>query len=147
MTAEGADQSPPANDDDISDDELLYRRVHPNQMAPDENSGGWRVSSADWDDPSGEVSVYLQSTLSEDGVEPEAILDGHPEHSLVTVTVGDVRKVSFGVVRDPDPEDDHPRARSHCLLIGLKSGKPGKKTQRAPLAAQSKIVVLREPRE
>jgi hypothetical protein len=147
VTSAGPDGFPPDNDDDISDEDLLYRRIHPSQMTPDANVDGWRVSSADWGDPTGNVSVYLQSTLAEDNVEPVEVLDGYPEHTLVAVTVRDARKLSFGVIRDPDEEDNHSRARAHCLLTGLKPGKPGKKAQRTPLASLSTIVEFRQPRQ
>jgi hypothetical protein len=102
------------------------------------------VSSGDWDDPSGgDVSVYLGSTLTLYGVEAVDVLDGYPTDSLVFVTAGQARTLNLGIVRDPDSDDEHPRAKAHGLLTGMLHGNAGRRRQRRPLAQRSVFVVVR----
>lgn len=139
-----SETEPPEDDPEIADTELLYRRIHPKQMVPDANTGEHRVSSGDWDDESGLVSIYLGTGLEALGVAPIDILDGHPLHTLVVVDAKSAREVGMGVIRDPDPDDPHPRAPAHGLLTGLHSnGKQARRKQRRPLAKASRVIELR----
>jgi hypothetical protein len=137
--------SPRPDDPSIQDDDLLYRRIHPKQLAWNENVNQWRVSSADWTDPVGEISVYPASLLIQDELPPECVLDGYPTHSLVYVSAEFARGCHLRVVKDPDELDAHPRGKCHAVLLGLKPGRPGKRDQQKPLAQASIFVVLREP--
>ena len=134
----------PPDDDSIKDNDLLYRRIHWSQLVWDDNSRAWRVSSGDWDDPSGgDVSIYLGSTLALHAVDPVGVLDGYPLDSLVFVTARQARGLRLGVIRDPDTEDKHPRSIAHGLLTGMLHGNAGRRAQRRPLAKFNVFVVVR----
>lgn len=134
------------DDPKIQDAEVLLRRIHPSQLVWNDNNKDWAVSSAAWDDATGDISVYLSSSLLSNQLAPECVLDGYPLHSLASITAGDARGLDepLGVILDPDPNDDHPRSKCHGLLTGLLPGNPGKKRQQRPLAKKSKILVLRK---
>jgi hypothetical protein len=136
---DGNNSSPPRNDGKIPDTEALYRRVHFERMIYDENLQRQRSSSAAWDDITGEISVYLGSALAAEALPPACVLDDHPGYRLFVVTAGEARTLGFGVVSDPDPDENHPRAKCHGLLTGLLSGNPGRR-QRKRLASASQLV-------
>ena len=91
------------DDPTIPDGELLYRRIHPNQITDG------RVSSAAFKsrtDP--HPSVDLSSLCS-----PRETLARHPGHAGVAqLLTGDARKVTNGVARAPT--DDNP---AHGLIL------------------------------
>jgi hypothetical protein len=133
------------DDSEVADSETLFRRIHPSQLIWDENVRDWGISSAGWDDVTGDISVYIASMLADRHLDPARVLDGYPQHSLVSVTAADVRGLDepFGVIVDPDKDDEHPRGPCHALVTGLLPGNPGRKKQQRPLARKSKIEILR----
>jgi hypothetical protein len=65
------------------------------------------------------MSVLLQDVLEDEDRAPEAVLDGKPTHSLVSLTAGFVKAEEQEVRRTPEPEEpshgdvcgEKPRAR------------------------------------
>lgn len=135
----------------LHDDEVFLRRVSPRQLTQDPYSAlGWRVGSGDWDDPTDDPSVYAVSMLGEDPA--STVLDGHPEHTVVEVTAGEIRAQSpaqaerairLDVVHRPDPDDSNRiRGEAHCAITGFPASNSARKCARKPLAERCRIVRL-----
>jgi hypothetical protein len=98
---------PLIDDPEISNEEILYRRISPQWMIYENNQ--WRPSSAAF--KTTQMSVHLASLIS-----PEMTLASYPEHSLVSITAGNVRELECIIAReknDPDP--------SHALVCPQKN--------------------------
>jgi hypothetical protein len=106
-----------SNDPTIPGDEGLLRRIHAQQLVPDErHSGRVRVSSAAFRDV--ELSIVIKSTLLISGRQPADLLQTHPNHALVAITAAKARSLNQAVARDP--ELDEP---AHGVVHGRKSKK------------------------
>ncbi|WP_157619997.1 hypothetical protein [Saccharothrix sp. NRRL B-16348] len=101
----------------MADEETLYRHLHPTHWVRDEGTGGYRVSSAFMSIEAGQdgLSSYAESLLKEHGVRPDEILP-EPEYGLVSITAGQARSESCGVVFDPN--DELPINFAHMLVKG-----------------------------
>jgi hypothetical protein len=141
----------------VPDDEIFYRRVIPRQLTRDNAcEAGWRISSADWDDPDGDPSVYSASALAAEGLGPEAVLVGFEHCTLVSLTAAQIREqsqkqakrgVQLDVQHDIDLEDPiEGRGRAHHLIIGLPDKKENRarKDSREALCRNCTIVTLGE---
>ncbi len=127
------EQQKPANPDDktIDDDTLLFRRVM-NQPDPpvsqivwDDNKNCWRLSSIAFTDNRGSpMSIALGDTLKEKGLEPESVLVGHENFSLVSFPAKVPRDKELGVIRKPI-EEDHEHGvvadPAHGEVVGKKT--------------------------
>jgi len=113
----------PTDATDISDDDVLWRRVDKNMI--DRNPDGTEsLQSWAYKDQNHEVSVYLgrETTL-------EAVLAaGKPEQVLVGIRAQVIRDLGYKVVRDPEPNN-----RAHCLILPY----PSSKTHRKAMASAS----------
>jgi hypothetical protein len=110
----------------------LYRRVHPSEIVWNDNDGCLRPCSGVFKDP--EMSVHLDDVLKDEQREPATVLDGKPQHSLVSLTAGFVKDEEQTVQRTPIPED-----ASHREVCGNKS-----QGRRRKFARTAEFVVLRE---
>jgi hypothetical protein len=124
---EESEPASPADDPDIPDEEILYRRLS-------YDNGDWvtthpvtgerrPVSGAFQPDYDG-LSVFRRSLLLANDPPLSArdvMVD--PQNLVVGFTVGDVRSINLGVIDDPWPKDvrdpDHPRYGAHALILGL----------------------------
>ncbi len=106
------------DDQAITDDAPLWRRIHPKWVVRDENVRAYRVSSAAFDNsPDGSpTSVLLADVVSETGRTANDVLAGLGEYALASVAAGRVRECRQGVVRDPVPNEP-----AHALVFGLKT--------------------------
>jgi hypothetical protein len=120
------------DDAPVPEDMSLYRRVHPTEIVWNDNDGCLRPGSGVFKDH--EMSVHLDDVLRDEEREPESVLDGKPQHSLVSLTVGFVASEEQTVRRTPKPDD-----ASHGDVCGNKSRGRRKKFARA-----AQFVVLRE---
>jgi hypothetical protein len=115
------------DDQTIDDEELLLRRVHPSQIVPDANRGGFRPSSAafDDDDDGHPMSVYLDSVMEQLGLDHSRVLDDHPPtFGVAGIAAGACRDESQVVVRDPEPgEPAHTCDPAHAVVAGPKGRK------------------------
>ena len=127
---------PPERRDDpsVSDNERLWRRVHPSDIIRDPESKELRPTSAAFR-PSEEMSVDIASLTT-----PEAVLSNYPHHSLIEFTAGIVRKEGGIVVRDPLP--DNP---SHALVCGKNPEGRLTKSQAKKIQQSSKWVIRKTP--
>lgn len=109
-----SEQKKKANPDDktIDDDTLLYRRVMncpdppAKQIIWDDNKSCWRPSSIAFDDNRGSpMSIALGDTLEEVGLDPDSVLIGHENFSLVSFPAKVPRDKELGVIRKPIEED------------------------------------------
>jgi hypothetical protein len=139
----------------ISDDEVLYRRIRPEQLVPDpQASTGWRVASSAWDDAEDDPSVYSESRLQVAGDPVDLLLLGHAGYTVATITAEQVRQqspkqakrgIQLDVVHRPDPEDETAqRGAAHCAITGFPPENAARKDARAPLARNCAIVRLGE---
>ena len=101
------------DDTDISNDESVLRRIAANSHIFDENLARRRPSSQAFlqNGPDGEVSVYLESETTH-----SAVAGGGPEPFLASITVGELRELELGIVRDPASGGP-----GHCVITGRKT--------------------------
>jgi hypothetical protein len=103
------------DDGSIPDDAGLLRRVHPDQVVEDKNSGGWRPSSGAFTDE--HLSVDAESILEARGSDWQFTVRNHPDHSLVRFAASAARAKALAVVASPLP--DNP---AHVEVVGRKTG-------------------------
>jgi hypothetical protein len=120
------------DDAPVPEDMSLYRRVHPSEIVWNDNDGCLRPGSGVFKDS--EMSVHLDDALQDEGREPESVLSGKPQHSLVSLTAGFVKSEEQAVHRTPRPDD-----ASHGDVCGRKS-----QARRKRFARAAQFVVLRE---
>jgi hypothetical protein len=120
------------DDAPVPEDMSLYRRVHPSEIVWNDNDGCLRPGSGVFKDR--EMSVHLDDALQDEGREPESVLNGKPQHSLVSLTAGFVKSEEQAVRRTPRPDD-----ASHGDVCGAKS-----QARRRRFARAAQFVVLRE---
>lgn len=110
--------SPPVYQDNTSirDEEKLFRRIHLAQLVRDDDTDSVRVSTAAFRDE--DLSVNIESVLTESGCTPEACLRNHHCHRLVSLAAGDTRRLNQSLCHDPLPDD-----LSHGLIYGLKKNR------------------------
>jgi hypothetical protein len=102
------------NDPTIAGNERLLRRIHPQQLVPDErNAGKRRVSSGAFRDE--ELSIVIESTLLKSGRQPIDLLQAYERYSLVAITAAKARSHDQSVARDPIPDEP-----AHGVVFGRK---------------------------
>lgn len=104
------------DDGSISDDAGLLRRIHPQQVVPDENRGGFRPSSAAFKDS--HMSTDVEPMLIERGEDWNFSIREFPGHSLVRLIAAIARGQNQAVI--------------HCPIAGVNEAHAevrGKKTQ------------------
>jgi hypothetical protein len=121
-----------SDDPTINDSERLWRRVHPNQIRTDTETGEPEISSAAFSTRE-EVSVSIA-----DETNLTAFLRDYPQHSVVEFTAGAARAANCTIVRDPLPDD-----LAHALVCGSRSHGQLSKTQQERLKQASRIIVRR----
>jgi hypothetical protein len=103
------------DDGSIADDWSLLRRIHPDQIVQDKNTGDLRPSSAAFKDPA--MSVDVEETLIADGKTWAYSLRNHSQHSLVKLPAGTPRGLAQAIVPTPEPDNI-----AHAEVRGAKSG-------------------------
>jgi hypothetical protein len=105
--------STPNNDPAISDEVILWRRVHPEQLVFNSNLNEMRPTSQSFQNTSGSdgmsVNIASETTIEE-------TLHGYEDHFIVSLEVGIVRSLNQGVIRKPLP--DNP---AHSEVTGKKT--------------------------
>src|SRR4051794_34269949 len=87
------------DDGSIDNNWLLLRRIRPDQIVPDGNSGGVRVSSAAFKDP--KMSVDVQELLAAAGKTWSFSVESFPLHSLMSLIAFVPRSLQQAVVHLP----------------------------------------------
>jgi hypothetical protein len=114
-----------SDDSTVGNDDVAYRRVHPNLAPPDANgvprlsSAVFKVNTAD----QGLLSVYLKSELAKIPALPvDCVAPGAP-HSIAELDVADIRLLGHGVIRDPVTDADVPNTcdPAHALITGFRA--------------------------
>lgn len=95
----------------------LYRRVRPDQVVEDKNTGELRPSSAVFRDPS--MSVDVAEFLREDGLDHNWSLREFAGYSLARFTAAYARSKQQTVVHTPIIED--PANPYHAEVVGHKT--------------------------
>lgn len=99
----------------IADDVMLLRRIRPDQIVDDENTGERRPSSAAFKDP--ELSVDAELILIANGLDWKFSLKGHPDYSLAQFTAADARAKELQVLHKPI----NPGNPAHTEICGKKT--------------------------
>ena len=101
------------NDASIGDEEVVLRRVSEWSYTFDENLGRLRPSSQVFlqNGPDGLVSVYLESETTH-----SAVANGGSEPYLASISVGELRELELGIIRDPSSGGP-----GHCEITGRKT--------------------------
>lgn len=97
----------------IGNDEVVLRRIAASSHIFDENLARHRPSTQAFlqDGPNGLVSVYLASETTH-----SAVAGGGPEPFLASITVGELRELQLGLVRDATSGGP-----GHCVITGRKT--------------------------
>lgn len=96
------------DDASICDQDRLFRRVHILQLVKDDDTGLARVASGVFKDK--ELSINIESVLTDAGISSEVCLAKYKTHKLVSITAGDARQFTQAVCHDPIPDDQIGRA-------------------------------------
>ena len=112
----------------VDDDELLYRRVAPDQVGRDGKATSFAFAPRKDEDDG-------LSTSAASLVTPEECLGEHADFTLVSITAKAARQCGCTVTRD-ERDDKH-------ILILLPEGSNRRKKIRKELALQASPVVLR----
>jgi hypothetical protein len=99
----------------IPDSSGLLRRVHPDHIVPDGNTGRRRLSSGAFNDP--RMSVDVEPMLVAKGLDWQFSVAGHSDYSLVRLNAGLVRSHNQIVEHTPMPAND-----CHAEVVGKKTG-------------------------
>jgi len=109
--------------EDVRQDDLtipstdrLFRRV-PHNWIVLLDDGSYRPSSANFKDK--ELSINIESLLTEQGRPPEDTLANHSGFYLTSIIVDNVRSYGYPIVKDNDPPNDP----AHGLVLGDKKKK------------------------
>jgi len=87
--------------EDIQDDDLLLRRITPSQHTAVQPDGTRILTGFAFRERSHEFSMYVAKEVS-----PDKVLScGFPTQEIVEVKAGDVRKLGYMIVREPDDCD------------------------------------------
>jgi hypothetical protein len=116
----------------IADDELLWRRLHPDWVLPADD--GFRISSAAFKDGRREVSVDLAELTTQ-----EKTLAGFPDQGLAEIKAGVPRSLGHAIVRDPI--EDNP---AHALICEP-PGQPNRKRERDAKEMARQASILKMP--
>ena len=106
------------DDSTISNDAILWRRIHPAWIVADDNTGSLRVSSAAFDNSSDgtPTSVHLETVATAYGISADAILESFSGFGMASLTAGIARLVNQTVL--PAPRNNDP---SHGFIAGAKT--------------------------
>lgn len=118
---------PPADDLDIVDEVVLWRRIIPEWYVPDQNTGGYRITSQAFQNYPGTSNMSVGIADECDG--EEDFLANHDGYGIAAITAGLCRDCDQVIVRDPV---EHP---AHCHVVG------DKKKKKKCLRAGATIVV------
>jgi hypothetical protein len=105
---------------DIADTALLLRRIDARML----DRTAKELQSWAWSDQEDEVSVYVAAETTEEKV----LLLGKPGQIVIRIAAGDLRRLGYIVVRDPEPDES-----SHCIIHPY----PSSRTQRKDLCRRS----------
>ena len=123
-------QKPADYEDDstIADDAELWRRIPPRHIVPDNTNGGVRISKAAFEDhPNGSpMSVTLAKESLAAGRGAYALLIGHIDFCLASITAGTARSLKQGIMRKPLVDDP-----AHAEVFGKKTDSVRKKLSKA----------------
>ena len=105
-----------ATDDDatILGDEILWRRVPPWHVVPDQNRVGRTVSSGAFDDDTDGSPMSV--VLAAGAAGPDTVLVGHEGFGLVGFRASLARELGLSVRRDPTESEP-----AHAVVVGRKS--------------------------
>lgn len=106
------------DDSSVPDSEHLWRRIFPDWIVPDQNTGELRISSAAFSNSrdGSPTSVLLESKVRETGRTASDVLAAFPGYGLVSLTAGHARRCGQGVYPDPTPEEP-----AHACISGRKT--------------------------
>jgi hypothetical protein len=104
-----------SDDGSIADEWMLLRRIHPEQVVADRQTGELRVSSAAFRDPA--MSVDVEELLKRAGLDWRFSLQGYPTYSLAAFSAAVARSLGQAVVSSPLPAN-----QAHAEVRGHKTG-------------------------
>lgn len=109
-----------ADDPAVEDEAALWRRVPRQWVVKDENRGGFRPSSAAFQDSSSSpMSVLLEKIMTAAQRTPADALKGYEGHSLCAFTAGAARALGQQVSTRPEIPDEP----AHGFVVGKKTGR------------------------
>lgn len=109
-----------ADDPAIEDDAALWRRVPPQWVVLDENTGEFRPSSAAFrDSNSGSpMSILIEEIVRATNRVAADVLIAYASHSLCTFSAGTARSLNQGIATRPEVLGEP----AHGFVVGRKTG-------------------------
>lgn len=89
----------PIPEEDIVNEDNLWRRIHPSFIVRDDNRNCFRPTRQAFTDES--MSVYLERIHLEHGGTPESALDGYVGYFIAAINVSLARECNQRVFHDP----------------------------------------------
>ncbi len=117
------------NDSSIPPSTVVYRRISPEWYGPPGEETK-RVTSAAFQDKQGSLSVALEVVLLELELTPDVVLANHPGYGLVSLSVGLLRQLNLGVIKEPTEAEPW-----HGCVYGKKTG-----SVRSRLSKEAKLI-------
>lgn len=114
-------QTIPYDDDTLTADDFLLRRIDPDHHLVSTDAG-YRVTSAAFSESSPNASKYGGMSVQVERLAADPLAQLPPDWGLVKVRVGTLRAKNYLVGVDPVDGDD-----SHTCVWAAPLGKPGKK--------------------
>lgn len=105
-----------ADDPNVADDAVLWRRVRPDWVIRDENVGEFRPSSAAFQNSSdgSPMSVLIEMIVKSTNRTAADILNGYFEYSLCSFTAGLARELGQQVATRPEDLNEP----AHGFVVG-----------------------------
>jgi hypothetical protein len=118
-----------ADDPAIADDVDLWRRILPQWVVKDENTGELRPSSAAFDDsPDGSpMSVVIEKIAMAQQISPAKVLNGYVGYGLCAFTAGLARALELSIATRPEVHGEP----AHGFVVGKKTRSVRKKLSKA----------------
>jgi hypothetical protein len=87
--------------EDIRDEDLLLRRITPSQHILELPDGTRALNSFAFRDPKNEFSMYVAAEITRE----KLLSCGFPNQEIIEIQAGDVRRLGYMIIRDPDDCD------------------------------------------
>lgn len=129
------DPSKYIDDETIAPTCNLLRRIHPEWIVEDKNSGGMRISSMGFNDPT--MSIHIGDDLAAAGHPVETVLEKYQAWGLAAIKASTARALEQRVCREDVPDE---------LCHGIVAGKKTKNMARVFAKEATTNWIVRRPR-
>ena len=132
------------NDQSISDDDWLIRRIHDKHVVPDKNLNCWRISSAAFNPSSSDsgVSVHIEKMIKQAGLSPKDYVKSKGATAAAKIKAEFIRSLNMDVESSPVNDDPY-----HGNIWGITEGGNKKESDKKKMLARMAVWLLKPPME